>query len=186
MSSPRSRNAACSLTVLTERQSPGTSTVTPLLNTWTGETGLANPPSRSSATLRDHEVAIGSSLSLQQRTLTSNAPAARSSPVREACAGKDHHTSALTWLCFGTAAAALGTAVVIEASAGDKSPKLEPSTAFFAGLGAASATFGGVLLYFDLSTEDPPKVDAPSQPPASALSLGLAPGGGFASYRAAF
>lgn len=97
---------------------------------------------------------------------------------------KTHHTSALTWICFGTAAAALGTAVTIEATAGDKSPKLEPSTAFFAGLGAATAALGGVLLYFDLSTDDATQPSS-AQPPAAA-SLGFTPHGAFAAYRAKF
>jgi tetratricopeptide (TPR) repeat protein len=97
-----------------------------------------------------------------------------------------HHTSALTWICFGTAAAALGTAITIEATIGGESRKLEPSTAFFAGLGAASAAVGGVLLYFDLSTDDAQKQKAPSAAPATALTLGVTRGGGVASYHATF
>jgi tetratricopeptide (TPR) repeat protein len=99
---------------------------------------------------------------------------------------KTHHTSMLTWICFGTAAAALGTAVTIEASVGDKSRKLEPSTAFFAGLGAATATLGGVLLYFDLSTDDAAKPPATSRIARARVGLGMAAGGGFASYRSSF
>jgi tetratricopeptide (TPR) repeat protein len=97
-----------------------------------------------------------------------------------------HHTSALTWICFGTAAAALGTAITVEATAGGESRKLEPSTTFFAGLGAASAAVGGVLLYFDLSTDDAPKQNVPSAAPATAVTLGVTRGGGVASYRATF
>lgn len=160
------------------------------LTPWTGETW----PGKHTVSLRRQHYAVHDvAIELERfRSSELNVTLARARPAAPVPVlddrvrwEKTHHTSALTWICFGTAAAALGTAVVIEASAGDKSPKLEPSTAFFAGLGAATATLGGVLLYFDLSTDDTPKVAAP-QPAANALGLGIAPGGGFASYRATF
>lgn len=158
------------------------------LTPWTGETW----PGKHVVTLRRaHYAAHETTIELERlRSTELNVTLERARPpapppvvderVRWA---KTHHTSALTWICFGTAAAALGTAITIEATTGDKDPKLEPTTTFFAGLGAATAVLGGVLLYFDLSADDAAK---PSAAPTTAAALGIMPGGGFASYRAAF
>jgi hypothetical protein len=53
----------------------------------------------------------------------------------------------LTWTALATGGAALGTAVVIEASSDESSASIRPGTAFFAGLGTAASILGGVLLY---------------------------------------
>jgi hypothetical protein len=57
----------------------------------------------------------------------------------------------LTWATLATGTAALGTAIAIQATSGSKSSGITPATGFFAGVGAAAATVGGVMLYFDLS-----------------------------------
>jgi tetratricopeptide (TPR) repeat protein len=161
------------------------------LTPWTGETW----PGKHSLSLRRRQyAAYETTIELERLrsselnvTLERARPAAPP-PVVDARVRweKTHHTSALTWICFGTAAAALGTAITIEATAGDDSRKLEPSTTFFAGLGAATAAVGGVLLYFDLSTPDAPKPRTPTAASTRALTLDVTPGGGLASYRTTF
>ena len=158
------------------------------LTPWTGETW---PGKHTLALRRPHYAPHEATLELERLrssevsvTLERARPPAPPPVVDERVHWeRTHHTSLLTWLCFGTATAALGTAVAIEATAGDKSPKIEPSTAFFAGFGAATAVVGGVLLYLDLSTDASP--DAPNVS-ASGVAFRVAPGSAFAGYSTAF
>jgi tetratricopeptide (TPR) repeat protein len=59
--------------------------------------------------------------------------------------------SVLTWATLATGTVALGTAIAVEVASGKRSSGIAPASAFFAGLGTAAATVGGVMLYFDLS-----------------------------------
>ncbi|HEX6275857.1 MAG TPA: PEGA domain-containing protein [Polyangiaceae bacterium] len=83
----------------------------------------------------------------------------------------------VTWAALATATASLGTAVVIEVADDSGRRGIAPASAFFAGLGTAAATAGGVLLYFDLS--EPKSADR-------GVSIGAAPGGALATYRSTF
>ena len=83
--------------------------------------------------------------------------------------------SVLTWATLATGTVALGTAIAVEVASGKRNAGIEPTSAFFAGLGTAAATVGGVMLYFDLSDKASDDKHA-----------GLRPTGVMAGYRGAF
>lgn len=83
--------------------------------------------------------------------------------------------SVLTWVTLATGTVALGTAVAVEVASGKRNAGIEPASAFFAGLGTAAATVGGVMLYFDLSDKASDDKHA-----------GLKPSGVMAGYRGSF
>jgi hypothetical protein len=107
-------------------------------------------------------------------------PAAKrpaSPPVATATPATVPGVRVVTWAALAVATTTLGTAVVIEVADDREARGIAPASAFFAGIGAAAAATGGVLLYFDL---------AASSPGERGLSIGAAPGGALASYRTTF
>lgn len=76
-----------------------------------------------------------------------SAPAGKPRATAERKRSRSSGLDVITWTALGTAGGALATALAIEAASGNTDSAIRPGTAFFAGLGAASAAAGGVLLY---------------------------------------